>query len=621
MARAITQGFAEQGGYTITTDGRSSTTLAQRSFPGCTVSVFNAGTAVPSTIFSNVGGTPKANPFLASADGYWFFWADDGSYDVQFSGAGITTPFTLFSFTIGQSGALNDPGSNGILARTAPNTVTPRTITGVTNETVVTNGLGDTGNPTIGLATFLEFTGKTLNGGTYLSPGIANFGSAQHSHSDAAGGGQMNATNVFNAGTVPVARLPLMVGATGGSNGVSGLVPQPLIADVGNFLRGDGVWATAGGGAGTPGGANTTVQYNNAGTFGGISGATSDGTNLTCGSTNLRATSPRFTTDIRDANGNVILTLSAVGSSVNSIQLANAAAGGVPTFSAVGTDTNINININPKGTGVVMTTGNVTLSNNAPAITLIDVNDSKQVRLLLSGSNLSFINDTLASTPLNISTTDNLVTLAGDLVISNADPKITWEDTTGGDDDYEMSANADNFNFKIVGGSDILTVAGATQVVTFNQIPVGPAASCTTANQYARKQYVDDTSVAFSTNFYEYDPSASTASTEDRPAYHVPDGTSMSVNKWRIYWTVGTHTTGGSITFTLRNRPAAGGFSDLANVTLDNTNNTSFTNYTTSFGPSTILPGDRLTYYISSRSGTISERAVSFAVLGTQKRI
>src|SRR5580658_1973400 len=36
----------------------------------------------------------------------------------------------------------------------------------------------------------------------------------------------------------------------------------------------------SGGGGGTPGGSNTQVQYNKAGAFGGIPGATSDGTNL-----------------------------------------------------------------------------------------------------------------------------------------------------------------------------------------------------------------------------------------------------------------------------------------------------------------------------------------------------
>lgn len=45
------------------------------------------------------------------------------------------------------------------------------------------------------------------------------------------------------------------------------------------FLRGDNTWGTpAGGGSGTPGGLNTQIQYNNAGAFGGISGATTNGT-------------------------------------------------------------------------------------------------------------------------------------------------------------------------------------------------------------------------------------------------------------------------------------------------------------------------------------------------------
>ena len=44
-----------------------------------------------------------------------------------------------------------------------------------------------------------------------------------------------------------------------------------------------------GGGGGTPGGSNTQLQYNNAGSFGGISGATSNGTSVTL-------TSPTFVT-------------------------------------------------------------------------------------------------------------------------------------------------------------------------------------------------------------------------------------------------------------------------------------------------------------------------------------
>jgi hypothetical protein len=44
---------------------------------------------------------------------------------------------------------------------------------------------------------------------------------------------------------------------------------------------GDYEWAAAGGGGGSPGGADTQIQYNNAGSFGGITGLTYNGTIIT----------------------------------------------------------------------------------------------------------------------------------------------------------------------------------------------------------------------------------------------------------------------------------------------------------------------------------------------------
>lgn len=46
------------------------------------------------------------------------------------------------------------------------------------------------------------------------------------------------------------------------------------------FWRGDGTWGTPAGG-GTPGGSNTQLQYNNSSAFGGITGATTNGTTVT----------------------------------------------------------------------------------------------------------------------------------------------------------------------------------------------------------------------------------------------------------------------------------------------------------------------------------------------------
>lgn len=56
------------------------------------------------------------------------------------------------------------------------------------------------------------------------------------------------------------------------SDGGGGYVDKKITA--GNL-------GTGGGGGGTPGGSTTQVQYNNAGSFGGITGATTDGTTLT----------------------------------------------------------------------------------------------------------------------------------------------------------------------------------------------------------------------------------------------------------------------------------------------------------------------------------------------------
>jgi hypothetical protein len=64
-------------------------------------------------------------------------------------------------------------------------------------------------------------------------------------------------------------------------------------------------------------------------------------------------TSPRITTSLLDSNGNTVLGLTATGSAVNYLQLANAATGNNPSLAATGSDTNIGITLTPKGTGGV----------------------------------------------------------------------------------------------------------------------------------------------------------------------------------------------------------------------------------------------------------------------------
>jgi len=68
--------------------------------------------------------------------------------------------------------------------------------------------------------------------------------------------------------------------------------------------------------------------------------------------TNKTLTSPKIGTSILDTNGNELALLTATSSAVNEITLANAATGNGPVISSTG-ETNVDLNLNPKGTGVL----------------------------------------------------------------------------------------------------------------------------------------------------------------------------------------------------------------------------------------------------------------------------
>ena len=66
--------------------------------------------------------------------------------------------------------------------------------------------------------------------------------------------------------------------------------------------------------------------------------------------------------DVIDTNGNELLKVTATTSAVNEVTLANAATGSNPVLSATGGDTNIGITLTPKGTGLVVSTSDATIS-------------------------------------------------------------------------------------------------------------------------------------------------------------------------------------------------------------------------------------------------------------------
>ncbi len=73
--------------------------------------------------------------------------------------------------------------------------------------------------------------------------------------------------------------------------------------------------------------------------------------------TNKTLESPKIDTGLFDTNGNESIKFTATGSAVNEITVTNAAASGDPAISATGSDTNIDLNLVAKGTGVIQSNG------------------------------------------------------------------------------------------------------------------------------------------------------------------------------------------------------------------------------------------------------------------------
>lgn len=102
------------------------------------------------------------------------------------------------------------------------------------------------------------------------------------------------------------------------------------------------------------GNADTTISRSAAGIIA-VEGVAVPTISSTDTLSNKTLTAPKFADlgFIADANGNEMIIFDTVASAVNEITLANAATGGTPTISATGGDTNINLQLTPKGTGIV----------------------------------------------------------------------------------------------------------------------------------------------------------------------------------------------------------------------------------------------------------------------------
>jgi predicted aconitase with swiveling domain len=153
FCRSKLQGWCEAGNVSVSIAGTigSGSQKFQQSYPSCTVTVYATATVNMINIYADNNGTVKANPFTASSDGTWFFYADNQRVDVKFSGGGISSPFTLSDFMLSDAAQLTTTlnamafnatptfaaATNSIFTMTLTGNVTASTITGSSSGQII----------------------------------------------------------------------------------------------------------------------------------------------------------------------------------------------------------------------------------------------------------------------------------------------------------------------------------------------------------------------------------------------------------------------------------------------------------------------------------------------------
>jgi hypothetical protein len=246
--------------------------------------------ATSPTLVTPVLGTP-ASATLTNATGLPI------STGVSGLGTGVATFLGTPSSANLLAAVSDETGTGALVFATSPTLVTPAL--GTPSALVGTNITGTASGLTAGnVTTNANLTGAVTSVGNATSLGSFSSANLLGALTDETGtGSAVFATSPTlvtpilgtptSATLTNATGLPLSTGVTGTlpvANGGTGTATPSIVA--GTNVTVTGTWpnqtiAASGGGGGSPGGSTTQVQYNNAGAFGGITGATTNGTALT----------------------------------------------------------------------------------------------------------------------------------------------------------------------------------------------------------------------------------------------------------------------------------------------------------------------------------------------------
>lgn len=182
--------------------------------------------------------------------------------------------------------------------------------------------------------------------------------------------------------------------------------------------------------------------------------------------TNKTLTSPKLGTALADLNGNALLKPSATGGSpVNEFTIANAVTGDSPLFAASGSDTNIDITLVPKGTGIAKSS--TTFSDASGALRAVPAVGEKTSSYNLAVGDVGKFVSVGSGGSITI---PNAVFSAGDVVSifnnTTGDVTITCSITVA----YIAGTNTDVSSVTLAtrGVATVLFISGTTAVIAGN---------------------------------------------------------------------------------------------------------------------------------------------------------